>query len=88
MLSQGQQRRLAVLAILAGSQRILLLDEPTYGQDDAMTGEIMRLLKSRMERDELTVIFSTHDRRIVERWADGCYHFSEGRLRYEGDGTV
>lgn len=88
MLSQGQQRRLAVLAILAGSQRILLLDEPTYGQDDAMTGEIMRLLKSRMERDELTVIFSTHDRRIVERWADGCYHFSEGRLRYEGDGTL
>ena len=23
-----------------------------------------------------------------ERWADGCYHFCEGRLRYEGDGTL
>ena len=33
MLSQGQQRRLAVLSVLAGGQRLLLLDEPTYGQD-------------------------------------------------------
>lgn len=72
MLSQGQQRRLAVLSILAGRQKILLLDEPTYGQDDEMTREIMTLLSKRMERENLTILFSTHDTRLVRDWADRC----------------
>ena len=41
MLSQGQQRRLAVLSVLAGGQQILLLDEPTYGQDRATIRTMM-----------------------------------------------
>ena len=80
MLSQGQQRRLAVLSILAGKRRILLLDEPTYGQDDAMTREIMELLRSRMAKEKMTILFTSHDRRLVEEWADRCYLFREGRL--------
>lgn len=86
MLSQGQQRRLAVLSILAGTQKILLLDEPTYGQDDAMTRQIMELLRCRMERDGLTVLFSSHDMRLVRNWADRVYVFSEGGLRCAGNG--
>ena len=73
MLSQGQQRRLAVLAILSGTQKILLLDEPTYGQDDAMTREIMTLLRRRVQEESLTVIFTTHDPSVVREWADVCY---------------
>ena len=86
MLSQGQQRRLAVLSILAGKRKILLLDEPTYGQDDAMTKEIMELLRRRMTTEKMTILFTSHDRRLVEQWADRCYLFREGRL-CESDGT-
>lgn len=83
MLSQGQQRRLAVLAVLAGPQKILLLDEPTYGQDDAMTTEIMELLKKKMVENGITVIFSSHDQRLVRHWADERYTFREGRLVHD-----
>jgi len=88
MLSQGQQRRLAVLSVLAGQQKILLLDEPTYGQDDAMTQEIMGLLRKKTEQEDLTVIFSTHDQRLVKQWADRCYEFTEGGKLYADHGNA
>ena len=70
MLSQGQQRRLAVLSMLVGNQKILLLDEPTYGQDLSSTEAIMTQLNSRVENENLTVIFITHDRELARAWAD------------------
>ena len=39
-LSQGQQRRLALLSMLAGDRPLLLLDEPTYAQDERSTSFI------------------------------------------------
>lgn len=80
MLSQGQQRRLAVLAVLAGNQKILLLDEPTYGQDYAMTQEIMGLLQKKVKEEGLTVIFSSHDISVVREWADHILRIENGRL--------
>ncbi|MDD6347747.1 MAG: ABC transporter ATP-binding protein [Lachnospiraceae bacterium] len=88
MLSQGQQRRLAVLSVLAGPQSILLLDEPTYGQDDAMTQEIMRLLQDVMTERPMTVIMTSHDRRLVREWADRVYVFREGGLSLEDHGKI
>ena len=76
MLSQGQQRRLAVLSMLAGGQKILLLDEPTYGQDYRSTKAIMDQLKDKASREGLTVIFTTHDTMVAARWADKIIHIS------------
>ncbi|MGI6080061.1 MAG: ATP-binding cassette domain-containing protein [Candidatus Avilachnospira sp.] len=76
MLSQGQQRRLAVLSMLAGGQKILLLDEPTYGQDYRSTKAIMDQLKDKASREGLTVIFTTHDAMVAARWADKIIHIS------------
>lgn len=81
MLSQGQQRRLAVLAILSGTQKVLLLDEPTYGQDDAMTKEIMTMLRNRVEEEGLTVVLTTHDLAVVQDYADTCYLVQDGILK-------
>ena len=50
MLSQGQQRRLAVLSVLAGQQRILLLDEPTYGQDYRSSQAMMSQIREKAEK--------------------------------------
>jgi len=80
MLSQGQQRRLAVLAVLAGGQKLLLLDEPTYGQDDRSTASIMTLLRQRVDTEGLTVIFITHDRQLAAAWADKVYELREQQL--------
>ena len=69
MLSQGQQRRLAVLSMLAGAQSVLLLDEPTYGQDYENVYNIMNLLKEKSEMG-LTVLFSTHNERVAIDFSD------------------
>ena len=76
MLSQGQQRRLAVLSMLAGGQSILLLDEPTYGQDYENVYNIMNLLKEKAEAG-LTVLFSTHNERVAMDFSDAIIRIGE-----------
>ncbi len=80
MLSQGQQRRLAVLAVLAGRQEILFLDEPTYGQDRRSTDAIMERLRLKVETEGLTVVFITHDRELAAAWADKLYRLEGQKL--------
>lgn len=80
MLSQGQQRRLAVGALLAYECKILLCDEPTYGQDKHSIEAIMGFLQRRVLQDGLTVIFSTHDLALAETYGDYHYYCEKGRL--------
>ena len=80
MLSQGQQRRLAVLSVLAGGQKVLFLDEPTYGQDAKSTSSIMQLLKEKMEQEKLSVVFITHDEDLAHAWADKIYRLQDRTL--------
>ena len=68
LLSQGQQRRLAVLSMIAGEQEILLLDEPTYGQDYENINVIMELLMEKA-KNGLTVIFSTHNEKVAHNFS-------------------
>jgi len=65
MLSQGQQRRLAVLTMIAGTQEILLLDEPTYGQDYENICVMMELLLEKA-KSGLTILMATHNMMIAE----------------------
>ena len=59
-ISQGQQRRLALLSMLACDCPLMLLDEPTYAQDERSTRFILELLKKQIQKG-LTVIMATHD---------------------------
>ena len=59
-ISQGQQRRLAMLAMLAGNASVLLLDEPTYAQDERSTRRMLDMLMARVAAG-LTVVVATHD---------------------------
>ena len=68
MLSQGQQRRLAVLTMIAGSQEILLLDEPTYGQDYENICVMMELLLEKA-KSGLTVLMATHNMTIAKNFS-------------------
>lgn len=76
MLSQGQQRRLAVLSVLCTNQKILLLDEPTYGQDGISTHSIMSLLKKKVREEGLTVLMTTHDTNLAHEYADQIFTMS------------
>lgn len=88
MLSQGQQRRLAVLSVLCGGQKLLLLDEPTYGQDARSVQAIMAQLRDKVDNQGLSVIFITHDRALAAAWADKIYWLRDRKLEPARAGEV
>jgi energy-coupling factor transport system ATP-binding protein len=68
-LSGGQQRRLSVATALATSPRVLVLDEPTFGQDAATWRELVRLL-AEQRACGCAVAVVTHDRDLIDVLAD------------------
>ncbi len=80
MLSQGQQRRLAVAALLAYRCELLVCDEPTYAQDRNSLRTLMAELQSQVADRGLTLIFSTHDEKLAREYADHTYRLEGGRL--------
>jgi len=68
-LSGGEKRRLSVATALATAPAVLILDEPTFGQDRRTAIELLRLLAAL--RDEgRAVLFATHDREFATALAD------------------
>lgn len=64
-LSGGEQRRLSVATALATSPGVLVLDEPTFGQDARTWAELVDLLVETVERGAAAVVV-THDEQLVE----------------------
>lgn len=63
-LSGGEKRRLTVAASLAAAPRVIILDEPTFGQDRRTWMQIVSLIHS-LRGDGVSVIVVTHDRDLV-----------------------
>ena len=80
LLSQGQQRRLGVAALMAYDCRVLVCDEPTYAQDRRNTMAIMEALCRQARDHGVALIFSTHDSRLALDYADEILELKEGRL--------
>jgi energy-coupling factor transporter ATP-binding protein EcfA2 len=68
-LSGGQQRRLSVATALATSPRVLVLDEPTFGQDRETWAELVALLAEQQDADRALCLV-THDAAVVRALAD------------------
>ena len=80
LLSQGQQRRLGVAALMAYPCEVLVCDEPTYAQDRENTIAIMESLCRGAAQRGATMLFSTHDRQLAEDYADKIYTLEGGTL--------
>lgn len=80
LLSQGQQRRLGVAALMAYDCRCLVCDEPTYAQDRRNTVAIMEALCRQARERNVALIFSTHDRQLAQDYADEILELKEGVL--------
>ncbi len=77
-LSGGEQRRLSVATALATAPPLLVLDEPTFGQDRRTYGELLRLLAAHRDGGG-AVTFATHDRDLVAGFADRTITLAGGR---------
>lgn len=79
-LSGGEMQRAAIARALAGQPSVLLADEPTGNLDSRTGHEIMTLLHTLNERDQLTIIMVTHDDSIAGQ-AQRIVRLSEGRIQ-------
>ncbi|MET1052257.1 MAG: ATP-binding cassette domain-containing protein [Mycetocola sp.] len=77
-LSGGEKRRLSVATVLATRPQILLLDEPTFGQDAVTWGELVSLLGDLVDHGS-SVVTVTHDLALVEAFADTDLVLGAGR---------
>jgi energy-coupling factor transport system ATP-binding protein len=82
-LSKGQRQRLAVAAILAMGPEILIVDEPTTGQDYHSIQSTMRLLRD-LQRQQKTILIITHDMTLVAEHCQRIVSFRDGRVSFTG----
>lgn len=82
-LSGGQKRRLSVATALVTQPEILLLDEPTFGQDQARAEELLRLIDA-LNAAGTTVVMVTHDLQQVCERASHIALLDAGRVAAAG----
>ena len=78
-LSYGQKKRVTIASILSLKPEMILLDEPTAGQDFRRYTEIMEFLEE-LNASGVTVVLITHDMHLMLEYADRALVFSGGRL--------
>lgn len=78
-LSLGQKRRLSVAGTVVLEKSILLLDEPTFGQDAVNTFAILRMCEE-LRLSGVAIIMVTHEEKIVQQMATHQWEVREGRL--------
>ncbi len=82
-LSAGQQQRTALAATLSLQPSLLILDEPTMGQDWAHLSRLMDYL-THLNRNGQAILLITHDDRLVSRYAERVVRLAEGRVVADG----
>ncbi|QKG84458.1 ABC transporter ATP-binding protein [Kroppenstedtia pulmonis] len=68
-LSRGQRQKLAVATMLITNPSIILLDEPTTGQDEGSLLSLLTLLRKLVEENKTTIVMITHDMEVVAKYA-------------------
>jgi energy-coupling factor transporter ATP-binding protein EcfA2 len=83
-LSLGERRRLSVATMLVLEPQLLVLDEPTIGQDYERAQQLMGLMARLRERYGTTILMITHDVRLVAQWAERALVLRSGEIAFDG----
>ena len=83
LLSAGQQQRTALAATMALLPRLLILDEPTMGQDWGHLSRMMDYLV-RLNQDGQAILLITHDDKLICRYARRIVRLRKGRVVADG----
>ena len=84
MLSGGERKRVALASVLAWDPKILILDEPTIGQDYEQK-EKLRQFIMQMRTQKKTIVIVTHDVEFVAECNPRVLLMSEGRILADGE---
>ena len=83
-LSEGQKRRVSIAAVAASQPELLLLDEPTVGQDGEGLRTLLHALNHLHTRTGSTIVTVTHDRRCASALCDRVAWLKDGRIEKTG----
>ncbi|MGL5049032.1 MAG: ATP-binding cassette domain-containing protein, partial [Fusobacteriaceae bacterium] len=81
-LSYGQKKRVTIAAILALNPQVIILDEPTAGQDHSHYLEFMNFVKTLSEKG-IAIILITHDMHLSLEYAHKALVLSGGKILME-----
>ncbi|MCR5651636.1 MAG: energy-coupling factor transporter ATPase [Lachnospiraceae bacterium] len=84
-LSGGQKRRAAIAGVLAMKPEILILDEPTAGLDPEGREEILNLLKTLHDEQNITVMLVSHSMEDMADYAERLLVMDKGRIIMNGN---
>ena len=79
-LSFGQKKRVTIASILVMNPKVLILDEPTAGQDFRHYTEIMEFLRRIHEKLGITIIMITHDMHLMLEYTDRAIVIADGKM--------
>ena len=82
-LGKGQKQRLALASVLALKPRILVIDEPTTGQDPQMAEGIFNIIKNLNEMGT-TVLMITHQMEYAATYAHRAVVLNSGEIKFDG----
>lgn len=77
-LSEGQKRLVTIASVVATEPQVLLLDEPTVGQDYQGLKRLMSILNDLHLKSQNTIIATTHDKRCIDALCDNTAIISDG----------
>jgi energy-coupling factor transport system ATP-binding protein len=83
-LTKGLRQRVSIASILAMRPKVIIVDEPTTGQDRRQSVEVMNFLRDLWENGGHTVIIITHEMPIVSEYAHRCVVLSGGKVVMDG----
>ena len=84
-LSLGQRMRADIVAALLHSPKIVFFDEPTIGVDVVGKETIRQFIRELNEKDNITMIFTTHDMQDIEKVCDRLIIIDKGSKVYDGE---
>ncbi len=83
-LSGGQQQRIMIAIAIACKPKLLIADEPTTSLDSLIRNDIISLIKSLQKEYSMSVLFISHDLKLVSKFVDNLIVLKNGIIIEKG----
>lgn len=83
-LSGGQRQRVAIARALISQPSLLIADEPVSSLDQQLQGQLTRLFAELCQETDVSLIYITHDLRVVKEWSSRIGVMHQGKLLETG----